>query len=176
LPFWLLPGDTLLLVPVLALVAPGALNDVGVAAASGGLIPYERTFQTGVGSFQLVVGREAQATFFGYLGPANLPLFIAPIGKEADGTNRYGVISERSMALAFPVLEWTPFREFATQLTFTALLQLGFGVEVPLKTSVVYPEGSPSVDVPPSWSVFLRGQFDGRYFLGSREDLQPPRF
>ena len=174
LPFWLIPGDTLVLVPVLALVAPGALSDVGVAAASGGFIPYERTLQTRAGSFQLVAGREVQATFFGYLGPANLPLFIGPIGTDASGTKRYGVISERSMALAFPVVEWTPFRAFATQLTFTTVVQLGFGVELPLKTSVVYPDGSPSVDVPPAWNVFLRGQFDGRYFLDSREDLQPP--
>jgi len=174
MPFWVLPGDMLVLGPVLALVAPHALSDVGVAAASGGLIPYERTFQTGIGSFQIVAGREVQGTLFGILGPANLPLYIAPITKNADGTPVYGVVSERSLALAFPVLEWTPFRAFATQLTFTTAIQLGFGVEVPLSTDVVYPEGAAAVDPPPVWSVFLRGQFDGRYFLGPREDL-PPR-
>ena len=174
LPFWILPGDMLLLGPVLALVAPGALSDVGVAAASGGFIPYERTFQTGVGAFQIIAGREVQGTVFGILGPANLPLYIAPIGTQADGTSLYGVVSEKSLALAFPVFEWTPFRAFATQLTFAACLQLGFGVEFPLETRVVYPPDSPSVSPPPGWNVFLRGQFDGRYFLGSREDLQPP--
>ncbi len=174
MPFWVLPGDMLLLTPILALVAPGALNDVGVAAASGGLIPYERTFQTSVGSFQFIAGREVQGTLFGYLGPANLPLYIAPIGTDVDGTSLYGVISEKSLALAFPVFEWTPFREFATQLTFAACIQLGFGVEVPLDTDVVFPENAPGVSPPPAWNVFLRGQFDGRYFLGSREDLQPP--
>jgi len=160
---------------VLALVAPHALSDVGVAAASGGLIPYERTIQTSVGSFQIVAGREVQGTLFGYLGPANLPLYIAPINKNPDGTPVYGVVSERSLALAFPVVEWTPFRAFATQLTFTTAVQLGFGVEVPLKTEVVYPENAGPVSSPPSWTIFLRGQFDGRYFLGANEDRPPGR-
>lgn len=175
MPFWLIPGDMLVLAPVLALVAPETLNDVGVAAASGGFFPYERTIRTGAGSFQIVVGREVQATLFGYLGPANQPLYIAPLRTLPDGTTEYGVVSQRSLALAFPVLEWTPFREFATQLTFSALVQLGFGVEFPLKTEVLYPEGAAAFDPPPVWNVFLRGQFDGRFFLGSREDLGPPR-
>jgi len=175
MPFWLLPGDVLVLGPLLALVSPRALNDVGVAAASGGLIPYERTFRTSAGSFQIVAGREVQGTLFGILGRPNLPLYVAPIGTLPDGSTEYGVISQSSLALAFPVLEWTPFREFATQLTFTACVQLGFGVELPLETEVIYPDSSRTVDAPPSWSVFLRGQFDGRYFLGTREDLHAPR-
>jgi len=175
MPFWLLPGDMLVLGPILAIVAPSALSDVGVAAASGGLIPYERTIQTSWGSFQVIAGREVQGTLFGYLGDANLPLYIAPIAKNADGTSQYGVVSQKSLGLAFPLVEWTPFRAFATQLTFAACVQLGFGVELPLSTRVVYPQGAQSLDAPPAWSVFLRGQFDGRYFLGSREDLRPPR-
>ena len=160
---------------MLALAAPGALNDVGVAAASGGLIPYERTFRTGAGSFQIVAGREVQGTLFGILGEANRPLYIVPLGTNPDGSPAYGVMAQKSLALAFPLVEWTPFREFSTQLTFTACLQLGFGVEVPLSTNVVYPEGAALPDSPPAWNVFLRGQFDGRYFLGNREDLHPPR-
>jgi len=175
MPFWLLPGDMLVLGPLLAIVSPSALSDVGVAAASGGLIPYQRTFQTSAGSFQVIAGREVQATLFGYLGQANLPLYIAPIANNPDGTKQYGVVSQKSIALAFPLVEWTPFRAFATQLTFAACVQLGFGVELPLSTHVVYPQGAAPVDAPPAWNVFLRGQFDGRYFLGSREDLRPPR-
>jgi hypothetical protein len=176
MPFWLLPGDMLLLVPILGLVSPHTLSEVGVSAASGGLLPYERSFLTSVGTFQIVAGREVQGTLFGYLGPANLPLYVAPIGTDPDGSPRYGVVSERSLALAFPIVEWTPFREFATQLTFAACVQLGFGVELPLTMDVVYPENAAGPDSrPPVWTVFMRGQFDGRYFLGSREDLLPPR-
>jgi hypothetical protein len=85
LPFWLLPGDTLLLVPILALVSPDSLSKVGVAAASGGLIPYERSFSTGVGIFQIVVGREVQGTLYGYLGERTIPLLITPIGEVPSG-------------------------------------------------------------------------------------------
>jgi hypothetical protein len=175
LPFWLIPGDTLVLAPLLALVAPKALSDVGVAAASGGLLPYERSFLTGAGSFQIIAGREVQATLFGYLGKSSVPLYIAPIGTHADGTTEYGVVSQKSIALAFPIVEWTPFRAFATQITFATAVQLGFGVELPLKVNIEYPTGRPSPSPPPSWAVFLRGEFDGRYFMGAREDLQPPR-
>jgi hypothetical protein len=174
LPFWLIPGDVLLLAPVLALVSPTALSDVGVAAASGGLLPYERAFLTGAGTFQLVVGREVAVTLYGYLGKSNVPLYIAPIGTFADDTTEYGVVSQKSMAIDLPVIEWTPFRAFATQLTFAACLQLGFGFEVPLAVKVLYPEDRGSVSVPLAWNVFLRIQFDARYFVGAREDLRPP--
>ncbi|MEI9935783.1 MAG: hypothetical protein WDO69_01030 [Pseudomonadota bacterium] len=173
LPFWVIPGDTILLIPILAVTSPGALSDVGVAAASGGLIPYERTFQTGAGSFQVVLGREVTATLYGVLGDANVPLNIAPIGTNPDGSKQYGVIAQKSVAFELPVVEWTPFREFATQLTFAACVQLGFGFEVPYETHVMYPDGAASPDSPVAWNVFLRGQFDGRYFLGDREDLHP---
>jgi hypothetical protein len=172
LPFWLIPGDTLLLTPILALVSPRALSDVGVAAANGGLIPYERTLLTGAGSFQLILGREVQGTIYGVLGSAAQPLYIAPIGTKADGTAEYGVVSQKSIQFAFPVVEWVPFRAFATQLTFAAAVQLGFGVEVPLSTSVKYPADREPPSTPAAWNVFIRGEFDGRYFLGAREDLQ----
>src|SRR5262249_47828419 len=149
---------------ILALTSQHALSDVSVAAASGGLIPYERTFQTSVGSFQIVLGREVQATLFGYLGDSSVPLYVAPLGTLPHGSTDYGIVREKSVALSFPVLEWTPSRAFATQLTFTALFQLGFAVELPLSTEVVFPAGHQAPSVPPEWSIFLRLQFDGRYF------------
>jgi hypothetical protein len=108
------------------------------------------------------------------LGKENVPIFIAPIGTLADGTTEFGVVAQKSLAFDFPVVEWTPFRAFATQLTFAAAVQLGFGLELPLETRVAYPAERSAPDSPLAWNVFLRGQFDGRYFLGNREDLQPP--
>jgi hypothetical protein len=173
LPFWLIPGDMLVLAPTLALTSPRTLSSVGVAAASGGLIPYERTLQTDLGTFQIVLGREVQATLFGYLGDANVPLYVAPIATRPDGTKEWGVVAGKSIGLVFPVVEWTPFRAFATQLAFTVNVQLGFGVELPLETHVVFPADRAAPSVPAVWTIFLRGQFDGRYFIGTREDLQP---
>jgi hypothetical protein len=81
----------------------------------------------------------------------------------------------KSVQLNFPVLEWTPFRTFATQLVFAAPVQLGFGVELPISSPVVVPTGQPPASLGPSWSIFLRGSFEARYFFGSREDLAAPR-
>ncbi len=174
LPFWLLPADTLLLVPILALVSPASLSKVGVAAASGGFFPYERTFSGSAGYFQIVLGREVQATLYGYLGEKTIPLVVTPIGQGPSG-EQLGVVAVKSLVLDFPVLEWTPFRTFATQVAFAFQTQLGFGVEVPLSVSVRAPSGGPSPSIPLAWSIFLRLGADGRYFFGSREDLQPPR-
>ena len=174
LPFWLIPGDIILLGPVLLLASPSAASKVGVAAASGGFIPYERSLRTGAGIFQFVLGREVQGTLYGYLGDSTIPLMVTPVSETPSGP-QYGVLALKSVALAFPVLEWTPFRTFATQVAFSLQFQLGFGVELPLSKQVLYPTGQTAPAVPPSWSVFLRLQSDGRYFFGSREDLQPPR-
>jgi len=176
LPFWLVPGDMILLAPVLALASPRTLSNVGVAAASGGFIPYEQSVRTGAGIFQIVLGREVQGTLYGYLlGDRTVPLLIVPIDNPNPGGSPYGVLALKSLSLGFPVVEWTPFRTFATQVAFGLQLQLGFGVEVPLSRQLVFPTGVPAPNVSTSWSVFLRVQADGRYFFGSREDLQPPK-
>ena len=172
MPFYLIPGDMLLLGPVLALVSQSALSSVAVAAASGGLIPYQRSFGIGVGWLQVVIGREFDAVLYGFLSDV---IILTPIGPPPDPTSDLGAAKLKSISLVFPVLEWTPFRTFATQLVFAAVIQLGFGVEIPLTTPIVYPTGYGNASLSPSWNVFLRGQFDGRYFFGSRDDLVSPR-
>ncbi len=172
LPFWLVPGDMLLLGPVLAAASPEALSSVGVAAASGGLIPYERSFGIGMGTLQVVIGRELDAVLYGYLSDV---VILVPTGPPPTPDADLGAAKLKSIALSFPVLEWTPFRTFATQLVFATVVQLGFGVEIPFTTPVVYPPGYGNAALTPSWNVYIRGQFDGRYFFGSRDDLAPPR-
>jgi len=172
LPFWLIPGDVLILGPVLAIASPSALSSVGVAAASGGLIPYQRSFGIGVGWLQFVLGREVDAVLYGFLSDVAI---LVPDGPPPNPDSSSGVAKLKSIALSFPVLEWTPFRTFATQLVFAAVVQVGFGVEIPLTSPIVYPPGYGNASLSPSWNVFLRGQFDGRYFFGSRDDLVAPR-
>ena len=149
MPFWLIPGDMLILGPVLALASPTMLSEVGVAAASGGLIPWQRSFSTGAGVFQVVAGREVRAVLFGFMGDL---LGVVPGGPLPDGSNPYVVVKFKSVQLEFPVLEWTPFRTFATQLTFAAQLQLGFSVGLPVSTEVLYPVGTP-FSTTPGWSI-----------------------
>jgi len=172
MPFWLIPGDMLLLGPILALVSPSALSTVGVAAASGGLIPYQRSFGIGVGTLQFILGREIDTVLYGYLSDV---VILTPVGPPPDPESAYGAAKLRSIALNFPVFEWTPFRTFATQLVFATVVQLGFGVELPFTSPVVYPAGYGNAVLGPSYTVFLRAQFDGRYFFGSRDDLAAPR-
>jgi hypothetical protein len=162
----------LLLGPILAVASPSALSSVGVAAASGGLIPYGRSFGIGLGSLQFVLGREIDTVLYGYLSDV---VILVPVGPPPDPESAYGAAKLRSIALNFPVVEWTPFRTFATQLVFATVVQLGFGVEIPFTSPVVYPEGYGNAKLSPSYTVFLRAQFDGRYFFGSRDDLAAPR-
>jgi hypothetical protein len=169
-PFWLIPGDTLLLVPILWLVSPKDMVKVAMSAASGGLLGYEQSFLTPAGSFQVVVGREVQATLYGFMGSKGTPLLVVPVTLQ-DGSTGLGVLSYQSVNLTFPVVEWTPFRSFATRLAFAVKLQLGLGVELPSSVRPLYPAGASLPPTPPTWSVFLRGSFDGRYFIGSTETM-----
>ncbi len=172
MPFYVLPFDMLLLGPILAVASPSALSSVGVAAASGGLIPYQRSFPIGVGTLQVVVGREVDAVLYGYLSDV---VVLVPVGPPPDPQSDFGAARLKSIALSFPILEWTPFRTFATQLVFATVVQFGFGVEIPFTSPVVFPEGYGNASLSPSYNFYLRGQFDGRYFFGSRDDLKPPR-
>jgi hypothetical protein len=172
MPFYVLPFDMLLLGPILAVASPSALSSVGVAAASGGLIPYERSFGIGIGTLQFVAGRELDAVLYGYLSDV---VVLAPVGPPPDPQSAFGAAQLRSISLSFPILEWTPFRTFATQLVFATVVQFGFGVEIPFTSPVVYPEGYGNASLSPSYNFYLRAQFDGRYFFGSRDDLVAPR-
>ena len=172
MPFYLVPFDMLLLGPILAVTSPSALSSVGVAAASGGLIPYQQSFGIGVGTLQVVIGREVDAVLYGYLSDV---VVLTPVGPPPDPESDFGAAQLRSISLSFPILEWTPFRTFATQLVFATVVQFGFGVEIPFTSPVVFPEGYGNASLSPSYNFYLRGQFDGRYFFGSRDDLAPPR-
>ncbi len=88
-----------------------------------------------------------------------------------DGSDSIAFARARSPSLSFPVLEWTPFRTFATQLTYATPIHFGFRLEVPLRYTRLGTDDARLKPIPLGWSVFLRLQFDARYFFGSREDL-----
>ncbi len=159
MPFWLLPGDLVLATPILAFTAPDLLKKMAIRAASGGAIAWQRGLSTPVGRFQFVVGREATATFYGYAGGADEFLALTP-----DLSKVY-VVSLRSIRLEIPVLEYRPFREFATTQATSLSFQFGFGWDFPTKVSVQVPSGVP----PPAYRTvpfgFLRLQFDWRRYF-----------
>ena len=63
-PFYLVPGDVLLLAP-LYLLAPDAYTSMAVTASNGGLLPWQVGWATPIGRFQFVAGRELGVTLYG---------------------------------------------------------------------------------------------------------------
>ena len=157
MPFYLIPGDLLLLSP-LYFVAKERYQDIAVTAANGGLIPWQSGFATGFGRFQFVLGRELGVTFYGVAGKDRV---LAP-GTASGGPER--LVAYRSIAFDMPVLEYRVYRSFSSNQSSTLLLQLFAAVDIPHSASVVSPPGAPAVALSDVWSVGVRVVFDWRYY------------
>ena len=156
IPFWLIPGDLLLAAPIVFLVDKNAAKQMGIIAASGGLIPWQRTLNSGIGAFQFVLGREVGVALFGY-GSRGIVGYTGSNGTISQYTYR-------SWQLDLPVVEYRPFRTFATNTALTGALQLGFGVDFPNNAHLTNPPGAPGPDLGTSWMIYLRLAFDARYY------------
>jgi len=161
MPFWLIPGDLLILAPILGLTSPEALAHVGVQAVNGGLIPWQAGIATSIGRFQFILGREIGVTLYGR-GDEKDALLIPGQGANQDNTT---VITFKSTQLDFPIVEYRPFRTFSLDQSSSLVIQLNFGVDMPYNETVIAPEG---VDVPELdnvWYIGLRFAFDWRYYF-----------
>jgi hypothetical protein len=122
-PFWILPGDMLLLVPILYFTGnTQALQNVAISASNGGILGLERRVGVPFGTLQLMVGRQIAISLFGYLWND------APLITNAVGTT---IGSYRSMEFDFPVIEYRIGHTFATKLAFNTTLQFGYALDVP---------------------------------------------
>ena len=65
LPFWLIPGDLIILGPIMYLINPKTAASMAVAAGNGGLIPWQSGIATSIGRFQFVLGREIGVSLYG---------------------------------------------------------------------------------------------------------------
>ena len=159
LPFWLLPGDLVLALPVLGFTDPKALERMAITAVDGGLIPWQTKLHTGFGAFQFVAGREVGATLFGFgTKDSFLAIYDTGSGKVAVP------VAIKSIQWEFPLLEYRPFREYGTRYTFSTLVQVGLGFDKPISGVVV---GQPDAAPPPFKSRyfgFVRLFFDGRRY------------
>jgi hypothetical protein len=163
MPFYVLPFDLLVLGPVLMLADPQALTEVVFSAAGGGLLPIERKWETSIGSFQLMAGREVGVTLWGYTGHTNQFIYTStPNASEGK------IINYNSIELDFPVFEYVPPRVFATTLALAAEFQLGFNVELP--TNPTFNDGGAPFSLGPSWNVYLRFRLDARKYFGGSSD------
>ena len=79
MPFYLIPGDLLLLSP-LYFMSPTTYQNMAVTAGNGGLIPWQLGWATRFGRFQFVLGREIGVTFYGELSDDTV--FAAAIRRD----------------------------------------------------------------------------------------------
>ncbi len=161
MPFWLIPGDMLLLTPILAFASPEALGKVGVEAVNGGLIPWQAGIATPIGRFQFILGREIGITFYG--GGDQLDALLIPgQGVNNDQTT---LITFKSTQLDFPIVEYRPFRTFSLDQSSSLVIQLNIGVDIPRNETVIVPEGAAIPELDKIWYIGMRFAFDWRYYF-----------
>jgi hypothetical protein len=158
MPFYLVPGDLLLLSPLYLLNRP-AYELMAVTAANGGLIPWQQGWATRFGRFQFVLGRELGITLYGLIGDTQLAAPSDPPG----GLGR--VVNYKSVFLDLPILEYRPYRSFSSNQSSTVQFQLFAGADYPYDESIDSPAGASPVDLRPVYFLGLRMVFDWRYYF-----------
>lgn len=158
LPFWLLPGDLLIVGPILYLISPQKAQEMGVIAVNGGLIPWQTGYQTGIGRFQVILGREIGMSMYGTSTFGNDAIFV-------PSPNGIQIISYSSTKWDFPFLEYRPTKSFATNQSSSLLIQFSGGVDVPYNTNLLEPVGETQVKLSPVWYLGARIIFDWRKYF-----------
>jgi hypothetical protein len=162
MPFYLVPGDLLLLSP-LYFVAPSSYEQMAVTAVNGGLIPWQLGWETRVGRLQFVLGRELGVAFYGL---QQYDTLLAPGATPGTGVR---VLQFKSTSFDFPILEFRPYRAFDQSQSSEIALQLYFGMDLPRGGQAIAPPGAPGVELQPVYSVGLRIVFDWRRYFTAHD-------
>ena len=165
LPFFLIPGDLVILAPVLALVSPNSMQRIVTTAANGGLIPWQTGLPTPIGRFQFVLGREVAISMYG-------------VGRRSDTysvfppDNVYGLgayYKLNTTRFEFPIVEYRPFRTYSSRQTGSLLFQLHAGFDVPGKrTEATEGQDLFAMPLPATRIIWYAGiglVFDYRYYF-----------
>lgn len=163
LPFYVIPGDLLVVGPFLYFLAPRSFNKMVSTAAQGGLIPWQTGIITSVGKFQFILGREVGVYFYGTLQGADA--FMVP--DDRAGTE-WSLVSMRSTKLDFPFFEYRPIRTFSRKQSASLVFQLNAGVDIPGKVTMVSSPELEPVKVKPVWMIGLKVGFDWRYYFSGK--------
>lgn len=159
MPFFLIPGDLLVVAPIVYLFSPKDAAAMAVTAGNGGLIPWQSGIATRVGRFQFILGREVGLSLYGLNTP--IQSILIPIG-----TKQATLISYKATQLDFPILEYQPFRRSFSQVQSSSLLiQITGGVTMPHGAAVITPTNAPLPALKDVWDVGLRIIFDWRHYL-----------
>jgi len=165
LPFCLIPGDLLIVGPILLLASEEAFDKMVVAAGNGGLIPWQTGLVTPIGRFQFIIGREVGVCVFGSGRGADT--FLIP-DTENDPTDQI-LISMYSTQIDFPILEYRPFRTFASRQSAGLMLQISAGIDIPGKTKVLIPPDVAKPLLKTTWFIGFRLVFDWRYYFSKNK-------
>ncbi len=164
LPFYLIPGDLLILAPILLLTSPESVSKVLVTAANGGLIPWQSGIMTPLGRFQFMLGREIEICFWGGDKGGDVMLVTNSNDNYEDA-----LIEMYSIQLDFPVFEYRPFRTFSSSQGADLVFQVNAGMDIPWKTKVIYPETGPAPELKTTWFIGIRLAFDWRYYFKNKK-------
>ena len=159
MPFWLIPGDLIILAPILSWASPKTFQRMAVTAGNGGLIPWQLGVSTPIGRFQFVLGREVGVSFYG-VRKVQESLII-----PRSEFNESYLVAYRSTKWDFPFLEYQPTRIFSNTQSAILKLQFSFGVDVPWRNQTLAPELAEQVVLKDVWYVGARIVFDWRLYL-----------
>jgi hypothetical protein len=155
MPYYLLPGDLLLLAP-LYFTDREAYAAMAVTASNGGLLGWQRGWATPYGRFQFVLGRELGVNFYGLSGDQQM---LVPLKQPGASL---GLVNFKSVSFDLPIVEYRPYRAFSSNQSSSVLFQLFAGADVPYSAS--YEATGASVDLKTIWFLGLRMVFDWRYY------------
>ncbi|HLP27942.1 MAG TPA: hypothetical protein VK147_04825 [Candidatus Didemnitutus sp.] len=160
LPFWLVPGDLILAVPLL-IFSPQTYQQMAVVAGNGGIIPWQTAIATPIGRFQFMLGREIGASFYGFdeTDRAFMP-------EQSENGVSALFVGIQSIYLDVPFLEYKPFRSFASNQSSGLTVQLFTGVDLPIGSEAFNTDGTSKTgpDLQAIVHLGLRFVFDWRYY------------
>jgi hypothetical protein len=162
LPFYIIPGDLLLVAPILIFTSPETLTQMAVIAGNGGLIPWQSGIATSFGRFQFVLGREMGVYFFGRTKSRDA---LFNVSMDEQGLEQVSILSYRSTQFEFPILEYRPFRSFSTDQSSGLLIQFYGGIDVPHDVQVLTPASNTTPELKTIWYIGTRVVFNWRYYL-----------
>ncbi len=158
-PYWLIPGDLLLVAPLLLALDFHLYKGMAIVSANGGVLGLQQIFLTPLGTFQFMLGRELNLTLFNGDDP-----LLRFNGGDPDAVASYSLFQVNSFKFDVPVVSYQPFRAFSNKLTSGLVLQLGGAIDVPRATEVrTGDEVSPGL----AYSAYLRLVLESRWYLGA---------
>jgi hypothetical protein len=164
LPFYVLPGDLLILGPILFLIDMEALTTVGVSAVNGGLIPWQAGIETSIGRIQFVLGREVAVYFYGRTKERDA---LFNVSTNDEGQEQLNILSYRSTLFEFPIVEYRPFKTFEVEQRSSMFIQIYGGFDIPSNVEVLSSSGDieSTPELKTVWNIGLRLIFDWRHYF-----------